>query len=189
MTSQCLCYSQFIALFCSLLALPAVTAAQTSVPGPAASVLFADGVVTSNGGGQGYRVIGKGSRLAEGETISTGERSFAVIEFADKSRTTLRPDTVLNIEQFRYGNAAELDGMLLRLLRGGLRAATGLIGKARPEGGADQLGTDEPRDASRRDPGEGVGRRAGDRHGRVREGRGGGEEVCRPDPGWHEGGA
>lgn len=133
MTSQCLCYSQFIALFCSLLALPAVTAAQTSVPGPAASVLFADGVVTSNGGGQGYRVIGKGSRLAEGETISTGERSFAVIEFADKSRTTLRPDTVLNIEQFRYGNAAELDGMLLRLLRGGLRAATGLIGKARPE--------------------------------------------------------
>ena len=104
-------------------------------PGAAASVLFADGVVTANGGGQGYRVIGKGSRLAEGETITTGERSFAILEFADKSRTTLRPDTVLNIEQFRHVNAAESDGMLLRLLRGGVRAVTGLIGKGAPRGG------------------------------------------------------
>jgi len=126
-------FLRVVATFGMLFAAPLTAVAQASAPGAAASVLFADGVVTANGGGQGYRVIGKGSRLAEGETITTGERSFAILEFADKSRTTLRPDTVLNIEQFRHVNAAESDGMLLRLLRGGVRAVTGLIGKARPE--------------------------------------------------------
>lgn len=121
------------ALLCSLLVLPVATVAQTSAGGPVASVLFADGVVTSNGGGQNYRVIGKGSKLTEGETITTSERSFAIIEFADKSRTTLRPDTAMNIEQFRYANTVDSDGMLLRLLRGGVRAVTGLIGKSRPD--------------------------------------------------------
>ena len=133
MNSNCCQFLRVVAAFGALLAVPLAAVAQTSAPGAAASVLFSDGVVTSNGGGQGYRVIGKGSRLAEGETITTGERSFAIIEFADKSRTTLRPDTALNIEQFRYANVAESDGMLLRLLRGGVRAVTGLIGKARPE--------------------------------------------------------
>lgn len=134
MTSKSLRHFYLIAaLLFGLLVQPSIAVAQTSSPKAAAEVLFADGVVTSTGGGQAYRVIGKGSSLREGDTITTGERSFAILEFADKSRTTLRPDTTLNIEQFRYSNAAESDGMLLRMLRGGIRAVTGLIGKTRPD--------------------------------------------------------
>ena len=98
----------------------------------AATVLFADGAISAQSAGKGPRLVGKGSPLSEGDTLTVGERSFAVVEFADQTRTTLRPNTVIGIEQFRH-QTSEPDGFVLRLVKGGIRAVTGLIGKARPE--------------------------------------------------------
>ncbi len=113
-------------LLCSTFSAQSVLAQQ------AATVVFADGAISAQSAGKGPRLVGKGSPLVEGDTLTVGERSFAVVEFADQTRTTLRPNTVIGIEQFRH-QAAEPDGFVLRLVKGGIRAVTGLIGKARPE--------------------------------------------------------
>lgn len=70
------------------------------------------------------------SEVQNGDTLTTQVNSFAQISFTDGSSVTLRPNTVMKIERYAYEEKKpQADGMLMRLLRGGMRSVTGLIGK------------------------------------------------------------
>ncbi|MEM7543306.1 MAG: FecR domain-containing protein [Pseudomonadota bacterium] len=76
------------------------------------------------------RVIEAGSPLYEGDTIATADSAFAVLVMSDRGRVTLRANTEFKIESMKYSvSNPEQDSQVFRLLRGGLRAITGLIGK------------------------------------------------------------
>jgi len=70
------------------------------------------------------------SEVAEGDTLSTEADTYARVKFADGGEVVLRPGTQLKIESYAYNAAKpEGDNVLLSMLKGGLRAVTGLIGK------------------------------------------------------------
>lgn len=70
------------------------------------------------------------SDVAEGDTLTTEAETYARVKFADGGEVVLRPGTQLKIESYAYNAAKpEGDNVLLSMLKGGLRAVTGLVGK------------------------------------------------------------
>lgn len=74
-----------------------------------------------------FSELEQGSRVREGDTIRTEEKSFAVLQFFDGSKVTIRPDSQLVLDKYNP-NEVQLD-----LLSGGLRVVTGTIAKSNPE--------------------------------------------------------
>jgi len=76
------------------------------------------------------RQVFTGGPLYEGDLLKTGLSSFAVLAFKDKSRITLKTNTEFEIKKHRYdAKKPETSSALMSLLKGGLRAVSGLIGK------------------------------------------------------------
>lgn len=76
-------------------------------------------------------VAAKGVKIAEGDTIVTGANGNAQLRMADEALISIRPDSTLRFDTYRY--AGKEDGSekgVLGLLKGGFRTLTGLIGRA-----------------------------------------------------------
>ena len=75
-------------------------------------------------------LLSEKSLVRPGDVITTERDSYALVRFPDGAQVTLRPRTQVKLEQFNYDSAApEKDGFVLGLLKGGMRAVTGLVGK------------------------------------------------------------
>jgi len=87
------------------------------------------------------RTLRKGDAVNQGEIIATGAMSSIVLRFADGQIAALSANSRMAINNYVY-NAAEpaKSNVLLSLLNGGMRAVTGLIGKARPQAVAFRAG-------------------------------------------------
>ncbi|MFC1690234.1 FecR domain-containing protein [Pseudomonadota bacterium] len=86
-------------------------------------------IALSNGGS---RELKQGDYVYVNDEIMTSNRSFAVLQFTDGAKVTVRPDTTLIIEQYLYaGN--DSDEATLNLVEGGLRVITGAMAKSNPE--------------------------------------------------------
>jgi hypothetical protein len=80
----------------------------------------------------GSRELKQGGFVYVNDEILTSNRSFAVLQFTDGAKVTVRPDSTLIIEQYLYaGNAT--DEATLNLVSGGLRVITGAMAKTNPE--------------------------------------------------------
>jgi len=80
----------------------------------------------------GSRELKQGDFVYVNDEILTSDRSFAVLQFTDGAKVTVRPDSTLIIEQYLYaGNAT--DEATLNLVSGGLRVITGAMAKTNPE--------------------------------------------------------
>jgi len=81
----------------------------------------------------------KGGEVYPGETIITASASYVNIAFSDGGRVLLRPETRFAIERYQYagaaaggqGQPAQQESAFFRLLKGGFRAVSGLIGHTR----------------------------------------------------------
>ncbi|MBI1397587.1 MAG: hypothetical protein GC151_16560 [Betaproteobacteria bacterium] len=112
-------------------------AAQEPQAGQATSVTGVVSVQRSNGA---MGIVGRGSTVRSGDTVFTQPESRVVIEMQDGARLTIRPSSQFRIENYRYvPDKPQEDNMFLRLVKGGLRTLTGLLGKRRPT--AFQLNT------------------------------------------------
>jgi hypothetical protein len=87
-------------------------------------------MATAQQTGEPVRFIASGDAINEGDVITTTEKGFAVVAFTDGTKITLRPSTTFAIEKYAHDAGSEYG--LMRLLRGGLRAITGLINKRNP---------------------------------------------------------
>jgi hypothetical protein len=76
------------------------------------------------------RILSQQSAVEAGDVLTTEKDSYAQINFADGSQATLRPNSKLKIEAFSFKEAEpSSDSLVMRLVKGGLRTVTGLIGK------------------------------------------------------------
>jgi hypothetical protein len=113
---------------------PAASAAEV-----VGEVLFAQGAITAERAGEPPRFLVPGDSLARGDVISTGARGFAQLALKDGTRLSLRPNTRFNVTGFSQQPGSE--NLAMELLRGGLRAISGLISKAGPDRMRVQAGT------------------------------------------------
>ena len=96
----------------------------------AASVEFVSGQVRVVGKDGAARVALTHSRIFSGETIATGRDARVALRFSDGGSFVLQPDTRLRIDDYRY--SGRVDGgerSYVSLIKGGLRAVTGAIGR------------------------------------------------------------
>jgi len=76
------------------------------------------------------RILSKKSAVNPGDVLTTQRDSYAQINFTDGSSMTMRPDTQLKVEQYTFvQDRPQQDSSFLRLIKGGLRTVTGLVGK------------------------------------------------------------
>jgi hypothetical protein len=62
--------------------------------------------------------------------VSTERDSYAQIRMTDGGQITLRPNTQLRIEGYQFSESEpQKDNFVFALLKGGMRAVTGLVGK------------------------------------------------------------
>ena len=78
----------------------------------------------------GQRLLAVNSAVREGDLLTTERETYARIKFTDGAEVVLRPGSQLQLARYQFdSNAPERDNMLLSMLKGGMRAVTGLIGR------------------------------------------------------------
>lgn len=76
------------------------------------------------------RILSQKSEVAPGDTLTTQKDSYAQINFTDGSSMTMRPNTQMKIDAYQFvQDKPEADNAFFRLIKGGLRTVTGLVGK------------------------------------------------------------
>jgi len=87
------------------------------------------------------RILSQKSDIQPGDTINTQRDSFAQIKFGDGAQVTLKPNSSVKLENFNFSQSEpQKDSFVYNLVKGGLRAVSGLIGK-RGDEDAYKLGT------------------------------------------------
>ncbi len=70
------------------------------------------------------------SEVQEGDTLSTEQETYARVKFSDGAEVVLRPGSQLKVAAYSFNQARpEADNVLMNILKGGMRAVTGLVGK------------------------------------------------------------
>lgn len=76
------------------------------------------------------RLLSEKSQVQVGDVVSTERETYAQLKLTDGGQITMRPNTQLRIEGYQFSEQEpEKDNFVFALLKGGLRAVTGLIGK------------------------------------------------------------
>ncbi len=119
----------FRKLTCCAVAFIAVLGSRPAASQAVGEVDFARGVGFAQSAGQTPRTLGKGLPLKEGDRLTTSEGASAVIRLQDGTRMTVRPNSDIVIQQYRFKESAPDNSMVMQLLQGGFRAITGLISK------------------------------------------------------------
>lgn len=120
------------ALATALLASMTGVQAQGAKPAPIGDVELVRGAGLAQRGSDTPRVLGAGSSIEQGEVLSTGANSFAVVKLNDGTRMTLRPNTSMKVDDFVLEQSGKTDSLIMNLLKGGLRIVTGSISKRSP---------------------------------------------------------
>jgi hypothetical protein len=108
---------------------PAPAAAPTGATG-AGQVQHLSGTLSVQRPDGSMRILSQKSDVLPGDTLSTQRDSYAQINFTDGSSMTMRPNTQMKIEDYRFvQEQPQSDNAFFRLLKGGLRTVTGLVGK------------------------------------------------------------
>jgi hypothetical protein len=96
----------------------------------AGSVTHLSGTLSVQRSDGGVRNQSQKSEVNPGDVLTTQRDSYAQINFSDGSSLTMRPNTQIKIEQYHFvQDRPQEDNSFLRLVKGGLRTVTGLVGK------------------------------------------------------------
>ena len=121
-------YSTVVFIFTSV-ALFASTAVYSAEQ--AGQIIAVKGEVSAQTTDGTSRSLMKSDQVYVGENIVTGNGAYAVIEFVDGAKATLRPNSTLAVNKYAFGT--DDDGAVLELVKGGFRAITGEIAHNRPD--------------------------------------------------------
>ena len=116
----------------ALLALAALLVADWAVAAGAV-VTSVTGTASVQTGTAAPRTLRQGDDVSQGDTVTTGARSTAVLRFEDGQVAALSPNSRLTVTTYHYNAQARSGNVLLSLISGGMRAITGLIGRNDPE--------------------------------------------------------
>jgi hypothetical protein len=105
-------------------------------------VEFSRGAAVAQTPGKLPRTLGRGQTLQEGDRLTTAAGAMAIVRMQDGTRLTMRPESEMILQSYRFnGSVREDNSMVMQLLRGGLRAITGLISKGSPNAARIQTST------------------------------------------------
>lgn len=112
-----------LAVLLAVLPLPALAA------DPAGRVLLATGDVSALRAGRVVR-LERGSAVEPGDQLRTGAGSHLQVRMTDEGIVALRSNSTLSIDDYRFqGRTDGSENVVFRLLKGGFRTVTGLIGR------------------------------------------------------------
>jgi len=98
--------------------------------GPVGQVTHLSGTLTAKRADGSVKLFSVKSEVQEGDTLSTEQDTYARVKFADGGEVVLRPGSQLKVAAYSFDQAKpETDNIVLNMLKGGLRAVTGLVGK------------------------------------------------------------
>lgn len=107
--------------------------AQAAIPKVTAQVvgriMLLQGELTGKDAFGKERKLFLGSPVYEGDALTSGGKSHAIVAFRDESRITLQEATTFYVEKFKYDKAASEESAVVRLLKGSARVVTGWIGR------------------------------------------------------------
>src|SRR5512145_2003867 len=96
----------------------------------AGAVGYMSGTLVAQRADGTVKVLARKSEILPGDMLITAKDSYAQVKMNDGSQMTLRPNSNLRIEAFQFNkDKPAADNMALRLLKGGFRTVTGMIGK------------------------------------------------------------
>jgi len=108
----------------------AVAAMPAWAAGGIGKVIYVTGTVVARLADGSMKVLSQDSEVRPEDVVTTEKNSVVRIKFSDGGQLTLRPETRLKIDAYHYEAAKpEDDGMVFSLVKGGLRAISGLISK------------------------------------------------------------
>ncbi len=121
--STCWLQAVLVALGLALVA-PAIAAE------PVARITHLSGLVTAKSAAGATRSLSVRSEIMQGDTLTTHKETYVRLKFMDDAEVVLRPESQLVVSGYAYDAAKpQGDNAALSMLRGGLRAVSGLIGK------------------------------------------------------------
>jgi len=105
--------------------------ARQNVVTASAKMVSVQGDIHAVDASKGRRLLAQGASVYAGETVETSAGAHGVMVFRDDSRMTLGPNTQFRVDKFVFDASKPSEGnFLVSLVRGSLRALTGLIGKS-----------------------------------------------------------
>lgn len=97
---------------------------------PAGQVTHLSGILSVKRAEAPPKMLSVKSEVQEGDMLTTESETYARIKFVDGGEVVMRPGTQLKVASYSFSEAKpEADNIVLNMLKGGLRAVTGLIGK------------------------------------------------------------
>jgi hypothetical protein len=98
--------------------------------GTAGQVTHLSGTLSVKKADGSTKLLSIKSEVQEGDTLTTEQETYARVKFVDGGEVVLRPGSQLKVDNYAYQQGKpESDNIILSMLKGGLRAVTGLIGK------------------------------------------------------------
>ncbi|MCX7169108.1 MAG: FecR domain-containing protein [Proteobacteria bacterium] len=114
----------------SVMLLAAALSVPSQAAGPIGQVTHLSGTLTAKRADGSTKLFSTKSEVQEGDTLSTEQETYARIKFADGAEVVLRPGTQLKVAAYAYDEAKpQSDSIVMNMLKGGLRAVTGLVGR------------------------------------------------------------
>jgi hypothetical protein len=113
-----------------LLAAAGILSDAACAAGQVGQVTHLSGTLTAKHADGSTKLISVKSEVQEGDTLSTERDTYARVKFADGGEVVLRPGSQLKVAAYSFDQAKpQSDNIVFNMLKGGLRAVTGLIGK------------------------------------------------------------
>jgi hypothetical protein len=101
---------------------------------PVATITHLSGILTVKHPDGSVKILSVKSSVLEGDTLSTEGEAYARLKFIDNSEVVIRPNSVLKVTAFSFKeDDPKNDKVALDMVKGGLRAVSGLIGKRNKE--------------------------------------------------------
>jgi hypothetical protein len=108
--------------------------AGVSIAGTVGTVTHLSGVLSVKRTDGSTKVLAVKSDVLEGDVLSTANDTYARIKFIDSAELVLRPNSVLKVDKYAYkADEPDKDDVKFDMVKGGLRAVTGLLGKRNKE--------------------------------------------------------
>ncbi|WP_050479084.1 FecR family protein [Herbaspirillum rhizosphaerae] len=93
-------------------------------------VTHLSGVLTAKRADGSTAVLAIQSKIQQGDTLITESNTYTRVKFLDNGEIVLRPGSQLVVKSYLYdADKPEKDNVSISLVKGGLRAVTGLVGK------------------------------------------------------------
>lgn len=96
----------------------------------AGNISYLSGTLAVKDSNGAARLLAAQSEFSEGDVLMTSQDSYARLKFVDGSEIVMRSNSILNIKEVKFQEAEpDADSFVVGLVKGGMRAVTGLIGK------------------------------------------------------------